>query len=250
MAAAEGRGSVLASMGLGDWLSSGGGVGAKLGTVLMLGLGAGLVGVSATDAREVFRGGPLALSCAEFVEHPLERARWVSLSGCRLDLPAAASRRWKGWAPLKADAGVGSKQPRTMELYLPLAPVGAESGTATPVIVASKDPALLQLADQLAALRPEEAVRWIDAHRADVEAALAPPALVGYAETVTSWASRSAMNALEAQGSVILVHDGGPNTGNALLGLAAGFLLMVWALLPVMRKLALWWESPRPPSAP
>lgn len=234
-------------MGLGDWLSSGGGVGAKLGTVLMLGLGVGLVAVSATDARELARGGPKELGCAEFLEAPLEQARWVSLTGCRLDLPAAATRRWKGWAPLKADGGVGGKQPRTLELFLPLAPVGTESGTLTPVIVASKNPELLKLTDQLGAMPPDETARWLDAHQAELEAALAPPKLVGYAESVNSWASRSAMNALDAQGSVIVVHDGAPNTGNTLLGLLAGLALMVWALLPLVRQAQLWCETPRGP---
>ena len=76
-----------------QWLGGGEGFGAQLGTLLMLAVGAGLVGVSATDARELARGKPMELPCAEWSRAPLEKARWVSVTGCRLDIASAATRR-------------------------------------------------------------------------------------------------------------------------------------------------------------
>lgn len=215
--------------------------GSQVGLLLMLGMGAFLVSVSVEDAREAVRRAPVPVGCAEFVAAPRKAGRWVEVSGCRLDVSSAATRRWKGWMR-RSDAGVSSG--RTLEIFLPVAPLGTPLGTPSTVVVSTRDVQLLSLLDRLSGLDEAAADAFIAEHTAELEAALAPEKLTGYVEPVASWSSRSALRALEAAEAVVLVQGGRPLAANAFIGLGAGLGLWVWALLPLARRLVLGRSQP------
>ena len=81
------------------WLGTDG-WGAVMGTLLLLGFGLFVIFISAADLREAARTEPVERTCASWLADP-SGARWIRLSGCRLDLAEAASRRWKGWRSVK-----------------------------------------------------------------------------------------------------------------------------------------------------
>jgi hypothetical protein len=211
-----------------------------VGTLVLLGAGLGLVLVSVADLRYAVAG-PKTLGCADYLNAP-QQARWVSLTGCRLELPSAAARSFKGWLPLRADSGsVGG---RSLELFIPLGVLGTAPQERSPVLVSTADPALLRLVDALSQL-PDEASAdaFTDAHAKDLEAVLAPPLLTGYVEPVDSMGSRQARSALSLDGAVVLRQNTRPEMGKGLCTLLIGFALTFWALLPIVRRGQLWLEA-------
>lgn len=207
-----------------------------VGTVLLLAAGVGLIGLGAQDLREALHWQPRELTCEQWLGAPLE-ARWVSLSGCRLNLASAASRTWKGWTP-PADGGV--RGARTLELFLP---ISASEVRETPprAVVATSDGELLGVVDALARVSPAEVDAFIEAHRATLEEKLKPERLVGYVEPVASLASRAALRTLTLEGVVVLEQGREPARANAIFGALVGLVMLLAALWPIVSRLR---ESP------
>lgn len=209
-----------------------GGVRGLVQGALMLALGGVILSISWADLREALRRGPEERSCEGWLDAPAE-ARWVALTGCRLDLALAARRNLKGLLPLPD----GGRAPtRTLELFLP---VSASEEREVPIraVVATSDPALLGAVDELAA-QPVEAVdAFIAAHRELLESRLRPARLVGYVEPLASWPARRALQSLEAPGAVVLVQDREPERANALFSLAVALALIAWPLWGPLRRL-------------
>lgn len=202
-----------------------------VGTVLLLAVGVGLIDLSARDLREALHWRPRELTCEQWLGSPLE-ARWVSLSGCRLDLASAASRTWKGWAP-PVDGGV--RGGRTLELFLP---ISASEVRETPprAVVATTDSELLGVIDALARVSPAEVDAFVEAHRATLEGKLKPERLVGYVEPVASLASRSALKTLVLEGAVVLEQGREPARANAVFGALVGLVMLLAALWPIASR--------------
>lgn len=223
--------------------------GAAIGALLLLSVGLGFFLLGTADLFAAVAG-PKTFGCAEFLADPTQ-ARWVTLTGCRLELPGAAQRHFKGWLSTKPDGG--SSPGRSLELFIPLGVLGTAPTGSAAVLVATADPALLSLVDQLARLPDEAALdAFVDAHAAEFEASLAPKELTGYIEPVTSVASRTARSVLENPASVVLQQGRQPAGGKSLCSVLLGFALAVWALLPVMRRWQLIretepFEAPAPP---
>jgi hypothetical protein len=201
--------------------------------VLMLALGGTILTISWADLREALRRGPVERDCAGWLEAPSE-ARWVALSGCRLDLALAARRNLKGFLP-QSDGGRAPT--RTLELFLP---VSASEEREVPIraVVATSDPALLSTVDELAALPVEAVDAFVDAHRELLESRLKPARLQGYVEPLAAWSARKALQSLEAPGAVVLVQDREPERANALFSLGVALALIVWPLWGPLSRLA------------
>lgn len=216
------------------------GWGPALSVVALLGLGLGLAALGLIDLSSVVTG-PRAMSCADFLAAP-RSARWVSLSGCRLELMGAATRRFKGWkAPRDGGPALGA---RNLELFIPLGVMGSTPRLESPVLVSTDDKELLGLVDQLSALQDEEAVEtFIDDHAPALEASLAPPTLTGYVEAFDSFSSRTAKGVLEEEGSLVLRQGRAPETTQSLCSLTLGLALAAWAFLPMVRRVRLWREA-------
>ena len=73
------------------WLGAEDGWGAATGLILLLGFGVFVLFVSVADLREAARIVPEQRTCESWLADP-SGARWVKLTGCKLDLSAAASR--------------------------------------------------------------------------------------------------------------------------------------------------------------
>ena len=196
------------------------GWGGAMGTLLLLGFGLFILFVSVADLKEASRIKPEERGCQEWLADP-SGARWVTLVGCKLDLAAAASRKWKGWRSTK-DGGVSGAH--YMELFLPIftgdAPTGPPRG-----VVASTDKELLAMMDAIDRLgSPEEVEAYLLANTASLQNLLEPKTLTGYVEPVKSVAARSALGVLTAEDAVVLEEGRQPPRANALFGLVVGLI--------------------------
>jgi hypothetical protein len=211
-----------------------GGPGSLVGTLLQLFVGLAFVLISAPDLAVMLQPGPTPLRCQRFVEDP-SQARWVSLTGCRLELPSAASRRFAGLNPFAGDAGTGA---RYLELFVPLTPV--EDTTGLPVkptvVLATSDPALLKVMDTLARLPEDEAAAFVQAHATELRSLVEPETLTGFVRPLKSRAAQSALEVLGAEAAVVVEQNREPVRRNAIFGIVAGLLLMAWALYPLVRR--------------
>jgi hypothetical protein len=220
-----------------------GGFGAGVGTLLLIGAGAVMTFLGTQDLREAVATTPRRLKCAEFLATP-QVARWVVLEGCRLDLNAATTRRWKGWWS-RADAGSPA---RHLELFIPLSSVGEAQPERPAVVLATTNANLLTLVHQLERLPVEQVDAFIDARAAELEAALAPQELRGYVQPMASSGSRTALAEMMAEGAVVLEEGQEPRRGNALCSLGFGLALMLFAFWPMARRFQL--ERDQPSWAP
>ncbi len=219
-----------------------GGLAATIGTLVFIGVGLAFVSMGLADLTEALRTQPVPQDCREFLAAPGSTARWVSLSGCRLDLPLAATRRWKAWRPGQPrDGGASGK---TLELFIPLSAKDAPPAERPSAIVATTDKRLLELMDTLQRLEsPEQVEAFIVEHQAELEQPLAPQTLVGYVEPIASIASHAALGVLTAQGAVVLEQGRQPARLNSVWSVMMGMGLMIWGLLPVARRWRLERES-------
>jgi hypothetical protein len=225
------RKSLLRRIVVGD-----GGSGVLVGTLVFLAAGLGLVYISAVDLREAMRPAPVAMTCEEWLREPA-RARWVTLTGCRLDLTAAVARQWKGWVA-RRDGGIADR--RNLEMFMPVVADAAEITEDSPAaVVATTDKELLKLMDDLAKLPVEEVDAFLAEHRATIESKVAPAELTGYVEAVTSTESRAALRMMLAEGTIVLEQNRAPRRANAFFGALLGFCALVWALLPIVRRILL-----------
>jgi hypothetical protein len=180
---------------------------------------------SAADLREALRLDPVPLTCRDWLSRP-SQARWVALSGCRLDLQQAASRNYRGFLPMVD----GGRAPvKFLELFLPLS---GQDQRELPLraVVATSDPALLASLEELAQLPVGQVNAFLDAHRLELEAHLTPARLVGYVDPVPSWGARQALRSLEAPDALVLQEGREPTRANAFVGLVVGLGLVVSAL--------------------
>ena len=208
-----------------------GGVSSLTGGALLLAVGVLFVVLSLGDLREAVRLEPVGDTCEHWLDEPLE-ARWVTLTGCRLDLASASSRTWKGWSWLP-DGGIDHKN---LELFLPMA-ASDEREVPPRAVVATTDAELLSLMDELARLPVEKVEGFIDEHRAALEAHLKPAVLTGYVEPIASIASKAALKTMMAEGAVVLEQDRRPQRANAIFGAVLGVLLVLGGALRVSLRL-------------
>jgi hypothetical protein len=192
--------------------------------VLLLLLGGFLLEFSAANLREAVRWAPVELDCEDWLEAP-GTARWVSLTGCRLDLAMAARRNLKGFF---AQADGGRVRGRTLELFLPVAS-SPEHEAPPRAVVSTGDPVLLGTVDELGALPVEQVDAFIEAHREVLISRLKPERLTGYVEPVVPWSAREALRSLDAPGAVVLDQGREPERANALFGLVVALALLAVA---------------------
>jgi hypothetical protein len=206
------------------------GWGAAAGTLLLLGFGLFVLFVSVADLREAARIAPDKRTCSSWLADP-SGPRWVELSGCRLDLASAASRKWKGWLSVK-DGGVTGA--RYLELFIPIV---ADRPIDPPVaVLATQNAELLALVDGIDALPPEEVGAYLESHGGAFQALLEPQKLTGYVEPVKSLASRSALASITAENAVVLEQDKQPPRANALFGVVVGVFCIAMAVRTMARR--------------
>ncbi|MDP1823580.1 MAG: hypothetical protein Q8L48_10065 [Archangium sp.] len=208
------------------------GWGGPLGTLLLLGFGLFFLFISVADLREASRLKPEERGCAAWLADP-SGARWVTLVGCKLDLGAAASRKWKGWRSTK-DGGVSGQH--YMELFIPLFAGDAPSGPPRGVL-ATSDKDLLALMDGIDRLgSPEEVQAYLLANAATLDKLLEPKTLTGYVEPVKSVASRSALDVITSEDAVVLEQGKRPPRANALFGLVVGLIAVALVVRSVFMR--------------
>jgi hypothetical protein len=199
---------------------------------LILLSGAAVVVMSALDLREAARFSPQQLTCAQWLAAPND-ARWVSLTGCHLDLELASSRLWKGlWFSPSPDGG---SRARLLELFVPLSSTDAHE-LPVRAVVATSDPALLALLDEVLRLDVSQVAGFLDQHRAELQASVQPAVLTGYVEPVASLASRSALTTIGAPGAAVLQQGREPPRANGLFGVLLGLGLMTGASYRVLQR--------------
>lgn len=212
-----------------------GGTGALVGTLALLSVGVALTYSAIADMRLAVETAPKRLSCADFVANP-SQARWVVLEGCRLDLNAATTRRWKGWWSKAGDAGTGA---RHLELFIPVSPLGTTQPERPRVVLATMDPELLLLVETLDRLPPEQVDAWVDAKAKEIEAVLAPKEVRAAVAPVTSSGSRAALAQMVTDDAVVLEQGREPKRAEALCSLLAGLGVALFAFWPIARRLQL-----------
>ncbi|MFZ5441689.1 MAG: hypothetical protein ACOZQL_16930 [Myxococcota bacterium] len=207
------------------------GWGAALGLLLLLGFGLFILFISVADLREAARSTPEERTCEAWLRDP-SGARWVTLTGCRLHLAEAVSRRWKGWLGLR-DGGVSGAH--HLELFVPLY-VGDTPTERVSGVLATSSPALLGLLDGIDRLPPQEVEGYLQAHAAEFEAVLSPPKLTGYVEPVKSIAAVTALGYLTTDEAVVLQEGRGPRRANSIFGLFVGLLCVGAAVRSIGRR--------------
>lgn len=211
------------------------GWGAATGTLLLLGFGLFTLFVSVADLREAARIAPEKRTCASWLKDP-SGPRWVELSGCKLDLASAASRKWKGWLSVRDGGVTGAKY---LELFIPIVAGGDDVGRQDdpPVaVLATQNTELLALVDGIDAIPPEEVGAYLDAHGSAFRTALEPEKLTGYVEPVKSLASRTALTSITAENAVVLEQDKQPPRANALFGVVVGLFCIALAVRTMGRR--------------
>jgi hypothetical protein len=207
------------------------GWGGATGTVLLIGFGVVVLFVSIGDLREAARLKPEERSCESWLEDS-SGARWVSLSGCKLELAEAASRRWKGWRSVR-DGGVSGA--KYLELFIPIY-TGNQLDGPPKAVLATTDKELLALVDGIDQLAPEEVGAYLQAHGAAFQALLEPKTLVGYVEPMKSLAARSALNVLADESAVVLEQGRQPARANAVFGLVVGLFCVALGVRSIGRR--------------
>jgi len=207
------------------------GWGGAAGTLLLLGGGLAILFVSVADLREAARIKPEERGCREWLADP-SGPKWVTLVGCKLDLSAAASRKWKGWRSVKDGGLVGEHY---LELFVPI--FAGEVPVDPPrAVLATTDKPLLDLMDGIDRLPPEEVQAYLLKNASALETLLEPKTLTGYVEPVKSMAARSALNVITAEGAVVLEQGRQPARANALFGLVLGLLAVAMAVRSVFMR--------------
>lgn len=216
-----------------------GGLGGLAGTLLLLGVGLVMTYSGTEDIRAAVATAPTRLSCADFIANP-SNAKWVVLEGCRLDLNAATTRRWKGWWS-RADAGPTA---RHLELFIPVSPLGTAQPERPKVVLATMDSVLLTLVETLDRLPPDQVDAFVDAKAVEIEAVLAPKELRGAVAPLSPTGSRAALSQMLAEDAVVLEQGREPKRLDALCTLLLGLGVMLFAFWPVARRFQLEREQP------
>lgn len=206
------------------------GWGAATGLLLLLGFGLFVLFVSVADLREAARIAPEQRTCESWLKDS-SGARWVKLTGCKLDLSAAASRKWKGWLSVR-DGGVSGE--KFLELYIPIGVV--ETDEAPRAVLATSDAELLKLVNGIEATPPEQVEAYLREHAAEFEKLLSPETLTGYVEPVKSLASRSAMGMITSEDAVVLEQGRQPPRANALFGVVVGLFCIAIGVRSIARR--------------
>lgn len=211
-----------------------GGAGALVGTLALLGTGAWFTFTAMQDIRTAVAASPRRLTCADFIANP-GAARWVILEGCRLDLNAATTRRWKGWWT-RTDAGASA---RHLELFIPLSPVGTAQPERPTVVLSTTSAELLTLVERLEELPPEQVDAFVSDKSKEIEALLAPAELHASVAPVRSFGSRPALEQMLAPDAVVLEQSREPQRAAALCTLLMGLGVMFFAFWPMARRFQL-----------
>jgi hypothetical protein len=224
-----------------------GGAASLIPTVLLLSTGVVLTFNGIHDIRLAVASVPQRMPCQTFIDAP-QTARWVTLTGCRLDLNAATTRRWRGWWN-RTDGGSST---RHLELFIPLSAVGSPQPETPRVVLATMDPKVLSLVETIDRLPPEDVDAFIDTNAAHIESVLAPPELSASVAAFTAWGARPALRSLLAEDAVVLEQGREPQRVQSLCSLLLGLSLMLFALWPVARRIQLEreLEGLKPPPRP
>lgn len=225
-----------------------GGAGAAVGTFLLLGVGLVFTYSGVQDIRTAVATAPVTMACADFVAQPTS-ARWVVLEGCRLDLNAATTRRWKGWWS-RSDGGTSN---RHLELFIPVSPLGTAQPERPRVVLSTMDSQLLALVETLERLPPEQVDGFVDAKAVEIEALLAPKQLRGSVAPITATGARPALAEMMAEDAVVIEQGREPKRLDALCSLVGGLAVMLFAFWPMARRFQLERELadfPSPPTEP
>lgn len=207
------------------------GWGAAAGTLMLLGFGLFVLFISVADLREAARLAPVERACDEWLANPAG-PRWVQLTGCKLDLASAASRRWKGFVSIK-DGGVSGE--RFLELFVPI--VAGETSEERPrAVLATSEKALLDQVNAINKLPPEQVTAWLEQHQVELQSLVMPKVLRGYVEPVKSLAARSALGVLTADDAVVLEQDRQPRRANAVFGVLIGLAFVAFAVRVIARR--------------
>lgn len=114
---------------------------ALIALVMLWGGGQGVY-VSVTNTS------PSKYSVKEYIDKK-PNAKWLQLSGAKLDLTAVT---------YSSTFGVGDAK----EVYIPVVPIGQEDSRETHILLATKDPKILETVDKLRALKSEdEAMQFV-----------------------------------------------------------------------------------------
>jgi hypothetical protein len=122
------------------------GWGGAIGTLLLLGFGAFFVVVSVAGLRDAARVKPEERTCGD-----LGGSKWVTLTGCKLDVTQARVENGRVLVPI----------------------------TGSDLTLSTADTELIALKDSLAALPAEEAKTFLSTHGAPAE----PKTITGYVES-------------------------------------------------------------------
>ncbi len=201
-------------------LLGGGGAGALIGTLLLAGTGLALMYVGTFELVAV-AGGPKALECGAWLASP-HQAKWVALSGCRLELARAAAQHFTTWSGA-VDGGPSTV--RTLEL--PIGVAGAEPSEVVRAVAVTKNPVLLKHAAELGQRSEPDAAGYVAGAGSELSHLLTPKTLKG---TVAKG---------DPSGVAVLEQDVVPVSGQSLGSVALGFFLLMAALWPMARRVQL-----------
>lgn len=208
-----------------------GGVGALIGTGLLALTGLLLMFAGTFELLPV-SGGPKALDCSKWLENP-SQAKWVALTGCRLELEHAAQLGFPDWRG-GTDGGLRPDAP----LQLPIAVVTTEQTDTIRAVVLTRNPVLRGKAADLAKLTPPIPPAALAGSGPILSHLLVPEPLKGTVDT---------------SGPIpVLEQDAVPVSGRSLCNVALGFFLLMAALWPMARRIQLQREldAQREPPAP
>lgn len=208
-----------------------GGVGALIGTGLLALTGLLLMFAGTFELLPV-SGGPKALGCSTWLDHP-SQAKWVALTGCRLELVHAAQLGFPDWRG-GSDGGLRPDAP----LQLPIGIAATEQTDTVRAVVLTRNPVLRGQAAELA--------------KATVP--IAPGALAGLGPNLSHLlVPEPLQGTVDTSGPIpVLEQDAVPVSGRSLCNVALGFFLLMAALWPMARRLQLQREldAQKEPPAP
>lgn len=199
-------------------------------TLLSIGFGATLIFFASAHLRDAAQLQPAERGCAEWLADP-SGPRWVTLTGCRLELGGAVFRRFSG---LRFAADAGTSQ-HFLELFVPLS-AGGKVDDPPRAVLATQDRELLAFIDGINQVPVDEVEGYLQAHATHSATLIEPVKLTGYVERITSSGARAALTELTAPDAVVLQQGARPERANALFTLVVGLLFVGFGVRTLARR--------------
>lgn len=212
-------------------LFSAGQTAGTLGWLLVLGAGVAVTAWNAPHLEMSLRGAPVERSCKAWLKDP-SGPRWVTLTGCKLDLSAAAARRWKGFISLRDGEVSGAHY---VQLYVPLAWMVGDESPPRGVLVTS-EAGVLSLLQGLDDVSRDAAPGWLEAHADQLDAVLEPQRLTGLVEPLEDLPAHGKLGMLTAPGAVVLRQGATPPLANPVAGVVLGAALALLGGVVLARR--------------